>query len=294
MSDARIHDVRFSSYEGTRAGPAWAVLVLARWTLLRAFGRRRGWSAKFVPLGIGALAFLPGIGVLTVRALLADQFEGRELPIEILPYRDYLDVIAALIVAWTGLVIPELICPDLRYRVTSLYFATAVSARQYVVGKWLAATSALLALTFLPVLLLFLGNVFFADSALDAFKDDAAQLPRMLGAALLVAVFFASVGLAISALTGRRAYAVGTFVGAAVGSGVLSAVATDVLGWERWGPALNLVAVPVRLGRELFPVDPNAFPGDELFVPTPQLAIAWAVVVGASLVVLGLRFRKGA
>lgn len=293
MSDARVHDVRFSTYEGGRDAPARAVLVLARWSLLRAFGRKRGWASKFVPLGLGALAFLPGVGVLTVRALLAGQFETNELPIEILPYRDYLDVIGALIVAWSALVVPELICPDLRYRVTSLYFATAVSARQYVIGKWLAATTALFALTFLPVLVLFIGNVFFAPSALDAIKDDAAQLPRILGASLLVAVFFATVGLAIAAQTGRRAYAIGTFVGIIVGSGVLSGVATEVVGWKDWGPALNLVAVPVRLGRELFPVEPGALVAPTDFATGPHL-IVWAVVVAVSAVALALRFRRGA
>lgn len=292
MSDARVHDVRFSTYQGERQAPIRSLLVLARWTLLRAFGRRRGWGAKAIPIGIAALAFLPGLGVLAVRALLADRFDTSELPIDLLPYRDYLETIGALIVAWTALVVPELVCPDIRYRVTSLYFATAVSPRRYVLGKWLAAFTAMLGITLLPVLILFVGNVFFATSALDALRDDADQLPRIVGASLLVSVYYATLGLAIAAQTGRRAYAIGTFVGLVIASGVVSGVATEALGYERWGPALNLVALPVRLGRELFPADPEALAGGIDVAILPH-AIAWTVVVACSALALALRFRKG-
>lgn len=282
MARAQVHDVRFQGYRGERT-PSWqAPLVLAWWSILRAFGRRRGWSAKFVPFALLGLAFIPGMGVLTVRALLSSNFPGQELPIELLPYSNYLGMIGTLIVLWTALVTPELICPDMQYRVTSLYFATAVSPTRYVLGKWLASMVAMTAMTVLPTLMLFLGNVMFAPSVWDALKNDADAVPRIIAGGLLVAAYFSSLGLAIAALTGRRAYAVGALVGLVLGSAIVAG-ALQAAGFERLGAAVNLVAVPIQLAQRLF---------RDNDISVPSHALAYAAVVLLSLAVMLVRFRR--
>lgn len=281
--DATVYDVRFSGYDGNRT-PSWqAVIVLAWWSLLRTFGRRRGWGAKFVPWALLFLAFLPGLGVLTVRGLLASEFDGpNELPIDLLPYVGYLGFITTLIVVWTALVTPELICPDLQYRVTSLYFATAVSPWRYVLGKWIACMTALLGMTMLPVLLLWIGNVLFADSVVDAITEDADMLPRIIAAGLVVAVFFSTIGLAIAAQTGRRAYASGTFVGIALGSSILAG-ALGVAVSPALGTAVNVIGVPFQLAERIY---------RENYVNMTAAISGYVVMVGAAAAALWLRFRK--
>lgn len=279
---AQVHDVRFQGYRGERTPPWQAPLVLAWWSLLRAFGRRRGWSAKFVPFALLGLAFIPGVGVLTVRALLSSNFPGQELPIELLPYSDYLGMIGTLIVLWTALVTPELICPDMQYRVTSLYFATAVSPGRYVLGKWLASMVALTAMTVLPTLVLFLGNVMFATSVWDTLKADADAVPRIIAGGLLVAAYFSSLGLAVAALTGRRAYAVGALVGLVLGSAILAG-ALESAGFERLGGAVNLVAVPIQLAQRLF---------RDNDISVVSHSLGYAAVLLLSAVVLVARFRR--
>lgn len=278
---AQVHDVRFSGYEGERTAPAQTPLVLAWWSLLRAFGRRRGWSAKFVPFFLLALAFIPGIGVLTVRALMTSRFPGQDLPIELLPYSAYLGMIGTLIVLWTALVTPELVCPDIQHRVTTLYFATAISPARYVLGKWLASMAAMLGMTLLPVLVLWMGNVLFAESIPDALADDASNLPKIVLSGLIVAVFFSTLGLAIAAVTGRRAYSIGAFVGLVLGSVVLAGT-LGATGHDTLSGAVNLVAVPIQLAQRVF---------TDNGISVTAHAISYAVVVVASAFALLSRFR---
>lgn len=281
---AQIHDISFAGYDGERTAAAKVPFILAWWSLLRAFGRRRGWTAKFVPYSLLGLAFMPGVAVLTIRGLFASQDGAPELPGEILPYSNYLGIISVVIVLWTALVTPELVCPDIQSRVTSLYFATAVSPSGYVFGKWLAAFAALLSMTLLPVLVLWVGDIMFATSVTDALRSNIDQLPRIIGAALIVAVFFSTIGLAIAAMTGKRAFAIGALVGLILGSGVLS-VAIFSTGNEHLAMAVNLVLLPIQLAQRLF--------GDnEISVGTH--AVSYVIIVGLSAFALLNRFRSRA
>ncbi len=279
-STARVHDISFAGYEGERTSASKAPLILAWWSLLRAFGRRRGWVAKFIPFMLLGFAFMPAVAVLTVRGLFADQLNTIQLPVEMLPYSNYLGIIGTVIILWTALITPELVCPDIQHRVTTLYFATAVAPRRYVLGKWLASFSALLAMTLLPVLLLWIGNILFAPSVTDAFRADIDQLPRIVGAAVIVAVFFSTLGLGIAAMTGRRAYAIGALVGLILGSGVLSG-AVIATGNETLGRAVNLVGVPINLAQRLF---------EDIGISVVTSVISYLIIVGLSAFALLRRF----
>lgn len=279
---AQIHDISFAGYDGERTSVARVPLVLAWWSVLRAFGRRRGWVAKFVPFALLGLAFMPAVGVLTVRGLFAKQLDEIQLPVEMLPYSAYLGIIATMIVLWTALVTPELVCPDIQHRVTTLYFATAVSPSRYVFGKWLASFGALLSMTLLPVLLLWIGNIMFAPSVTDALRADLDQLPRIVGAAVIVAVFFSTLGLAIAAMTGRRAYAIGALVGLILGSGVLSGVVIST-GNTDLGAAVNLVGAPIQLAQRLF---------DDNGISVGAHVLSYLIIVGLSAFALLNRFRS--
>ena len=79
-----------------------------------------------------------------------------------LPYRDYADMISLVITLFAAVTTPELLCPDRRDRVLTLYFSTALTRGQYVFGKVLAAIVPLLLLTLVPMWFLYAGNVLFA------------------------------------------------------------------------------------------------------------------------------------
>ena len=70
----------------------------------------------------------------------------------------------------------------------------------------------MLALTLVPLVFLYLGNVVFAVHPVGYIQDHLGDVARILAGGVVVAVFFASVGLAVASLTSRRAFAVGGYL----------------------------------------------------------------------------------
>ena len=94
-----------------------------------------------------------------------DRLEDR---LEIVTYRDYVGVSSALLL-FVALVAPDVMCPDRRQRVLPLMFARPLTGVDYVVAKVGAIASILFAFSFLPQVVLFLGNMLVSDSASDYF-----------------------------------------------------------------------------------------------------------------------------
>ncbi|MFN8123582.1 MAG: ABC transporter permease [Thermoleophilia bacterium] len=281
---ARVHDIGYRSYDGPRGGRLGAIWWLARWSALRALGRRRGWTAKLMPISLALLAFLPGMGLLAVRALVADQFDAGELPIDILPYSAYFGVITVIILVWTAGVAPEMVCPDRRDRVLSLYFATATSPREYLAGKVLGALLPLLVITVGPVLVLFGGNTVFAEDAFSYLGDQVGQLPRIIAGGFLISLYYALLGLAVSSLTSRRAFAAGGFTGLMLLSAFVAGSLAFPLDLGRGFLALNLFTLPANFTRHVF------FGADDLPV-APLVGVFCGVIVLSALVLLA-RYRS--
>jgi hypothetical protein len=282
---ARIAEVRYTRDDGVRVGRAAAVLALARRSALGALGARRSWRAKVIPVGLTLIAFAPAFVVLGLRALFAKRIDA-DLS-RVLPYRDYLNGIGLTIMAFAAIVTPELLCPDRRDRVLSLYLSTAVSRVEYVAGKVLAAAGPLLLVTMLPMLFLYAGNVLFAEHAAGYLQHHLADLPRILGASLIVVVYFAATGLAFASTTSRRAFALGGFAASMVVSSVVAGIISHENASATWPQAFVLPAVPILLAQHLFP---GVQPADEL--SGSGLALSYAVIVSVSTAVIWLRYRR--
>jgi ABC-2 type transport system permease protein len=283
-ADARIHDVRYTRWEGQRRGRVAAVWALARGSALRSLGARRGWRAKLVPIALALIAFAPAFVVLGLRGLFPGTLDQ---PLqEVLPYGDYQAFIGVDILAFAAVTTPELLCLDRRDRTLPLLFATAVSRAEYVVGKALAATVPLLVVTLVPVLFLYGGNVLFARHPVSYVEHNAGELPRIVAAGVLIAVFYAALGLAVASLTSRRAFAIGGYIalmiipGSAVGI-LEEAIVTlddDVL-------LLNVAAIPLELAAGMFDELGSSPPG------TRRWALAYAVAVVLAGLVVAWRYR---
>jgi ABC-2 type transport system permease protein len=284
--DAEIRDVRYQRYEGPRRGSGAAVVSLARWGALRSLGARRGWRAKAIPIALILLALAPAVIVLGVRALFAEQ-SGIDLS-DALPFSGYQAIIGVVILLFAAVTTPELLCPDRRDGTLALYFSTAVSRREYLAGRILAAVGPLLLVTLVPLLVLFAGIMVFEEFPLAWLRDNWAELPRILASGLILAVYYGLVGLAVSSLTGRRAFAVGGYllvlVAPTVAGGLLQEVFPEVEEIE----LMNLSVLPIGFAGELYP-DAR----DDIANAPWQWAIAYATVVGAAALLLLRRYRTG-
>lgn len=250
-SEARLVDTAFTTYQGPRAGRLAAIWSLARWSALRALGARRGWKAKVIPISLTLLAFAPALVVLGLRAILGSGSVSRSVA-NAVPYSDYISTIAIVVLVFSVVITPELVCPDRRDRTLSLYFSTAIGRLDYVLGKIAAALMPLLLVTLAPVLLLYAGTVLFSVHPVGYLQANWLDLPRIIVSSLIVATFYALVGLAISSLTSRRAFAVGGYLAFLAISTVMGGVLSNALD-ARYFRLLAVAAAPIRAGQGLFP-----------------------------------------
>lgn len=283
--DAEIRDVRYSRYDGDRRGTLAGVVSLARWGALRSLGARRGWKAKAVPITLAILAAAPAVIVLGVRALFADQ-SGIDLS-GALPFSDYQAIIGIVILLFAGITTPELLCPDRRDGTLSLYFSTAVSRREYLAGRIAAAVLPLLLVTLVPLLILYGGILVFETHPVAYLQDNWAQLPRILAAGVILAVYYGLVGLAVASLTGRRAFAIGGYLLLLIAPTIVSGLIGEALGSPDWAFLPQLSVLPINFAASLFP-DTADIPNS-----TAAWAGAYLVVVLLAVATLLRRYRPG-
>ena len=283
---AHIEDIGYSRYEGERRGRLAAVWSLARFGALGTLGARRSWRSKILPIALIALAFTPTLVVLGLHAIVGARFGGR-FP-DLVPYGSYYLEIGIVVLLFAGITTPDLLCPDRRNRVLSLYLSTAVSRTEYVVGRMLGALLPLLLTTLAPVVVLYAGNTLFADDSLTYLKDHWADLPRIFAAGILLAAYFALIALAIASLTSRRALATGAYVGVMLASQTLAGVVAFGVGAGSGWLLLSIPRIAIVSVRSIFGDDPNR-PGS-----TPLWAW-WALMLGImaiSTLVIALRYRR--
>ncbi len=240
-----VYDRGYRPYDGPRGRRGAATLALYKASMRRALGIRRSWRQKFAPFVLLGVVTIPaivnvGIGYVT-RDRLSDQ-------IEIITYRDYVGVSSALLL-FVALVSPDVMCPDRRQRVLPLMFARPLTGVDYVAAKVGAIASILFAFSFLPQVVLFVGNMLVSDSAWDYVSGHLDIVWKVPVAVILLAVYYAVIGVAISSLTDRRIVAgaavIGLFLVTSISSGII--VGDFEAGHGSLAALINVLAVPLYL-----------------------------------------------
>lgn len=292
MSDpaGAVYDRGYRPYDGPRGDRSAARAALWRLSVRRALGLRRTWRQKVFPWSLLAIATIPaavnvGIGYLTRDS----EMEG----FEFFTYREYVGVSTALLL-FIALTAPDVICPDRRNRVLPLIFARPLSGSDYVASKVGAIFFIVFGFAFIPHVVLFLGQTFVSDGALDYVRDNAAILWKVPLAVFALALFYASFGVAVAATTSRRVVGgvalLATFLVTSTVAGVLVGVANE--GHSLWG-VLNLVALPLHVRDLVFlgHVDPGQALGGVAGSGVAAMGV-YLVVVTGSLGYLLIRYRE--
>jgi ABC-2 type transport system permease protein len=194
-----IYDLGYRHYTGPRLGRPHAIVAMYVQSLRSIFGIGRPLTSKIAPWLLTAAAYVPALVQLGI-ASLSDGELDLLLPEE---YYTYIQIVLALFVA---VIAPELAGRDQRSRTLSLYFSRAIVRDDYALAKYGALVTALLGLTLLPQVLLFIGNGVALDDLGGYVEDQWSDLPAAAASAILISLLFAGVGFAISAQTSRRAY----------------------------------------------------------------------------------------
>jgi ABC-2 type transport system permease protein len=274
-----VYDRGYRPYEGRRGRRGAAVRALTLASIRRALGIRRSWRQKVAPFLLLGIVTIPaivnvGIGYVTRDSPIGDR-------IEIITYREYVGVSSSLLL-FVALVAPDVLCPDRRQRVLPLMFARPLTGTDYVMAKLTAIGTILFAFSFLPQVVLYIGNMLVSDSALDYLTGHLDVLWKVPLSAAILATFYASVGLAIASLTDRRIVAGAAFIGLVLLTSITSGILVGDFTIEGGSPAavVNIVGLPLYLRDLVFlgSIDPDS--------PLGGVADGGLLAVGTYVVVL--------
>ncbi len=252
-----VYDRGYRPYEGPRGLRGAATFALFKASIRRALGIRRSWRQKVAPFVLLGVVTIPAVVNVGIGYVTRDRIDK----LEIITYREYIGVSSALLL-FVALVAPDVMCPDRRQRVLPLMFARPLTGVDYVVAKVGAIASILFAFSFLPQVVLFLGNMLVSDSASHYFTGHLDVLWRVPVAALILASYYATIGVAIGSLTDRRIVAgagvIGLLLVTSIASGIL--VGDGPRGSGSNAALINILSLPLYLRDLVFlgHVDPES------------------------------------
>lgn len=282
--DARLFDLGYRSYDGPRERPARAILTLTEFTARRVLGLGRGPRHKVLPAITLAIAYLPALFSVAY-AVLAKNI----LPGDLISYGDYMFFIGSALALFAALVAPEALCPDRRTGMLGLYLAGPLDRTRYLAAKGAGVLAAMLLITFGPLLFMLLAFI------LAGVGPSAAEIPKLLlrifAAGTVTALLYASLSMAVSSFTSRRA-------AAAVGVVLLLFVPASVVRSAIEGAgapnALDLLSFPFVVADLAYRIFGELPSGQE---PVTKLS-TWLVAAGVGAAILAgalvcwLRYRR--
>ena len=242
-----IFDRGYKHYDGPRRGRRGAITSLIGYSMKRAMGIRKSWTAKILPFLLYVSITIPLIIMIGLTAIVPD--------LQFASYSGYLSGIFFIVGIFVATAGPEMICVDRHERTLPLYFSRAIARFDYVTAKVIAMTLLTMTMTVIPCVLLWLGRQLTADGVWQAMKDNIGDLGRVIFVGVLFAIVLSVLALAVSSFTNRKGVAITIII---ISFLVLTAVANagvellDDMEWSRYLIALDLSSVFAAVSDHLF------------------------------------------
>ena len=184
-----IYDLGYRHYEGKRNGRAYAMWSLFVESFRGVWGFGRPMTAKAAPFILAGLYALPAAIQLAFSSSISSAISAGD-KVSLFAYGNYFQNLSFFIILFCVAQAPELVCRDQRYQVLPLYFTRAMGRSEYALAR----------------LGLFVGDVLMKPDTFKAIGDELPKALPSLPANALVSVCLASLSLAISSFSPRRAY----------------------------------------------------------------------------------------
>ncbi len=265
-----IYDLGYQGYEGSRLGRAYALWSLYLLSVRNSFGIGRGALPKVLAFTLVLMAHALAIIQLILGAVLpVDEFE-------LVRPHEYYQLIHFILVLFVAAIASDLVGNDRRARTLALYFSRPIERDDYALAKIAALSSTLVALTIVPQLLLFAGNALGAADGLDWIRDNAGDLPRILGSGLILCFTFGAIGILVASYAERRAFALISVVAIFFISFTVVGIVISEFGNSDTRYALFVSPLHVVEASTLYLF--NALPavGEGARDAEPSLQVAWA------------------
>ncbi len=202
-----VYNLGYQRYDGPREGRRRARRAIFENGVRTVLGLGRGPRAKVIPALLFLGAIVPAlifVIILSVAGSSAGFIPGPS---------DYYQVISIILLLFGAISAPELLCSDRRDNVIHLYLVRPLTPTDYLLGRFLAFFTIVLALAYSGQIILQAGLILSASAPWEYIQDNWTDIPRFLGAGFLMALFITAVPLAVASFTDRRAYAAAFVIG---------------------------------------------------------------------------------
>ena len=294
--EGTVFDIGYQKYTGPREGRNRARLSVFKDGVRTSLGFGRGARAKVLPwFFIGVLVAIALIMALVAGA--ANRFGSPEEVAQLnLPsHSDYYGIASIIFFVFAAVGAPELLCPDRRDGVIHLYLVRPLTGSDYICARWCAFFMVMLAVAWLPQIILAIGLTMGDPEPAGYFRDNWPDIPRFLAAGVPLAAYTTTLALVTAAFTTRRAYAsvflVGLFV---ITTPFTTGLAMEIGGTAgQWISMFNLSNIPVHVNDVIFG-EVSVVTGP---APAAQLSawilvgwfFLWTLVPGS---ILWIRYRR--
>ncbi len=290
-----VYDRGYRPYDGPRGGRGATRWALWRLTVRRALGLRRSWRQKVLPWSLLGLVTIPAMIDVGVRYVTRDTPIG-DIDFEFLTFREYVGF-STLLFLFVAVSAPDVVCPDRHDRVLPLIFSRPLTGDDYVLAKVGGIFTIVFGFSFLPQVILYLGQLLVSDDGtLNYVEDHLGVLWKVPLSAALLALFYAVTSVAVASLTDRRIVGGLAFLGlmlipSVITAGIVDAASPDgtILG------LLDLVNLPLMLRDVIFEgyvdVDDDAGLSGVAGAGVGAL-VAYVAVVLAAVALLRWRYRE--
>ena len=297
-----LFDLGYQHYDGPREGRTRARKAVFFDGFRTTLGLGRGAGAKVLPMLLFGAAMAPAV----IMAIIASVTNNL---VDLPGHDDYYQVVSIVLLIFSAIIAPELLCPDRRNGVISLYLVRPLSITDYLAARWLAFFAITLLLVFSGQIVLLVSLVLSAADPLEYLQDNWLDIPRILGAGFLLAAFITTLPLAVAAFTDRRALAAAFVIGLFVISGAAGGILTGcdegrdhqgdsecepITGdLAKWLGLVDVSRVPTNVNDMIFNVEDEGR-RSRMTSELPRLVpIGWYVVLTGGLgAALWLRYRR--
>lgn len=232
-----VYDRGYQHYTGPRLGRAHAFRALTGYSMKRALGSKKRWTAKVVPVILYVAVAMLVIIPLGIQAFIDSA--------EVLQYWDYFSVAWLILGVFVATIAPEMLCGDRREKTLILYFSRPITRLDYLLAKLLATALLTLTITLIPLAVFWLGRQLLDDSPVSAMRDNIGDLVKIVIVSVIVSIYLGAMGLVVSAFTGRKAIAVGIIIVAFLFLSALAGVLQNVFGTNNQKAWFGLIS-PAR------------------------------------------------
>jgi ABC-2 type transport system permease protein len=289
-----VYDLGYVPYEGERRARRGAIATTYRDGIFRVFGIRRRARKKILPWMLVVLALLPAVVFVGFAFLLSTFSPEADSPFG--GHGEYFTITGGVVLLFVALAGPELLIPDRREGVLSVYSSRPLTPDDYIGTRAASLLTVVAGFMLIPQVLMYVGFAALSSSGFfSALLDNADEIPKILVATVVYAVAIAPLVLLISTIASRKAAATGIYLGVLfVGTGLAAALveATSVPG-SRFA-ALFAVGEHADYVRDWvfgLAVSSDRVMANAGFDPWVSLAVIAVVAVASSIFVVW-RYRR--